>query len=109
MAGRTQNHFVGAVAGSNLPKEYPCLSKQANSSVTTRVVRLLGEGGFGEGLACYHQEETGRPMLRFLARLSLGIAIGSALCLSAPLCEGSALAAGLTAKETAKAKQAKQL
>jgi tetratricopeptide (TPR) repeat protein len=74
-----------------------------------RVVRLLGEGGFGEGLACYHQEETGRPMLRFLARLSLGIAIGSALCLSAPLCEGSALAAGLTAKETAKAKQAKQL
>jgi hypothetical protein len=48
-------------------------------------------------------------MLRFLARLSLGIAIGCALCLSAPLCEGSALAAGLTAKETAKAKQAKQL
>jgi hypothetical protein len=48
-------------------------------------------------------------MLRSLARLSLGIAIGSALCLSVPLCEGSALAAGLTAKETAKAKQAKQL
>ena len=48
-------------------------------------------------------------MLRLLARLSLGIAIGSALCWSAPLCEGSALAAGLTAKETAKAKQAKQL
>jgi tetratricopeptide (TPR) repeat protein len=48
-------------------------------------------------------------MLRSLARLSLGIAIGSALCLSVPFCEGSALAAGLTAKETAKAKQAKQL
>jgi tetratricopeptide (TPR) repeat protein len=48
-------------------------------------------------------------MLRFFARWSLGIAIGSALCLSVPPCEGSALAAGLTAKETAKAKQAKQL
>ena len=48
-------------------------------------------------------------MLRSLTRLSLGIAVGLALCLSVPLCEGSALAASLTAKETAKAKQAKQL
>jgi hypothetical protein len=48
-------------------------------------------------------------MLGSLARLSIGIAIGSALCLSVPLCAGRALAAGLTAKETAKAKQAKQL
>jgi len=74
-----------------------------------RIVRLLGECGSGEGHARHHEEETGRPMLRSLSRLLLGIAIGFALCLSGPLCEGSALAAGLTAKETAKAKQAKQL
>jgi tetratricopeptide (TPR) repeat protein len=39
----------------------------------------------------------------------LGVVIGSALCLSMPLCEGRALAAGLTAKDTARAKQARQL
>jgi tetratricopeptide (TPR) repeat protein len=44
-----------------------------------------------------------------LARFSLGIAIGCALCLSLPIHEGHALAAGLTAKDTAKAKEARQL
>jgi tetratricopeptide (TPR) repeat protein len=37
------------------------------------------------------------------------VAIGSALCLSLPTYEGRALAAGLTAKDTAKAKEARQL
>jgi len=44
-----------------------------------------------------------------LARVSFGIAIASALCLSMPMCEGRALAAGLSAKDTAKAKEARQL
>lgn len=48
-------------------------------------------------------------MVRSLARLSLEVVIGFALCLSVSLCEGHALAAGLTAKDTARAKQAKQL
>jgi tetratricopeptide (TPR) repeat protein len=39
----------------------------------------------------------------------LGIAIGCALCLSLPVHEGRALAAGLTAKDTAEAKEARQL
>jgi tetratricopeptide (TPR) repeat protein len=47
-------------------------------------------------------------MDRSLARLPLGIAIALALCLSAPICEGRALAASLSAKDNAKAKQAKQ-
>ena len=44
-----------------------------------------------------------------LVRYLLGIAIGCALCLSMPMCEGRALAAGLSAKDTAKAKEARQL
>ena len=44
-----------------------------------------------------------------LARVSLGITIVSALCLSMPMSEGSAQAAGLSAKDTAKAKEARQL
>jgi tetratricopeptide (TPR) repeat protein len=39
----------------------------------------------------------------------LGIAIGCALCLSLPMHEGRALAAGLTARDTAEAKEARQL
>jgi hypothetical protein len=42
-------------------------------------------------------------------RFSLTIAIGCALCLSLPMCEGRAQAAGLSAKDTAKAKEARQL
>ena len=44
-----------------------------------------------------------------LAKSLLGIAIGCALCLSLPICEGRAQAAGLSAKDTAKAKEARQL
>ena len=44
-----------------------------------------------------------------LAKSLLGIVIGCALCLSLPICEGRAQAAGLSAKDTAKAKQARQL
>ena len=44
-----------------------------------------------------------------LARSLLSIAIGCALCLSLPICEGRAQAAGLSAKDTAKAKEARQL
>lgn len=44
-----------------------------------------------------------------LAKSRLGIAIGCALCLSLPICEGRAQAAGLSAKDTAKAKEARQL
>jgi hypothetical protein len=47
-------------------------------------------------------------MGRSLARLSLAIAIGSALCLCFPIREGRALAAALAAKDSAKAKQAQQ-
>ena len=47
-------------------------------------------------------------MDRPLARLFLGIAIGSALCLGFPIREGCALAAALSAKDGAKAKQAQQ-
>jgi tetratricopeptide (TPR) repeat protein len=48
-------------------------------------------------------------MVHSSARLLLGIAIGIALCLPPSLCEGRAQAAGLTAKDTARAKRAKQL
>jgi tetratricopeptide (TPR) repeat protein len=51
-------------------------------------------------------------MVRSLARLSLGIAIGTVLFLSLPswpMCGGRAQAAGLTAKDNARAKQARQL
>jgi len=48
-------------------------------------------------------------MARTLTRLSLAIAIGSALCVLMPMCTGRALAAGLAAKDAAKAKEAKQL
>ena len=51
-------------------------------------------------------------MARTLTRLSPRIAIGTLLCLTQPAwpaCQGRALAAGLTAKDTAKAKQARQL
>ena len=44
-----------------------------------------------------------------LARFFRVVAIGSALCLSLPTYEGRALAAGLTAKDTAEAKEARQL
>ena len=44
-----------------------------------------------------------------LARFWLGIALGCALCLSMPVCEGRASAAGLSAKDTAKAREARQL
>jgi tetratricopeptide (TPR) repeat protein len=48
-------------------------------------------------------------MDRSLARLALGIAIGSVLCLSLPICEGVAVASPLSAKDDARAKQARQL
>jgi len=48
-------------------------------------------------------------MDRALARLAPAITIGAALCLLMPMCEGGAFAAGLTAKDTAKAKQAREL
>ena len=48
-------------------------------------------------------------MGRSLARLSLGFAIGVALCLSIPLRTESAFAAALSAQDTARAKQARQL
>ena len=44
-----------------------------------------------------------------LAKSLSGIALGCALCLSLPICEGRAQAAGLSAKDTAKAKEARQL
>ena len=44
-----------------------------------------------------------------LGRVSFGIAVASTLCFSMPMCEGSAQAAGLSAKDTAKAKEARQL
>ncbi len=47
-------------------------------------------------------------MDRSLARLLLGIALGSALLLSFPIREGRALAAALATKDSAKAKQAQQ-
>jgi hypothetical protein len=47
-------------------------------------------------------------MDRSLARRLLGIAVGAALCLCFPIREGRALAAALTAKDSAKAKQAQQ-
>jgi tetratricopeptide (TPR) repeat protein len=47
-------------------------------------------------------------MDRSLARFSLAIATGSALCLCFPIREGRALAAALAAKDSAKAKQAQQ-
>jgi hypothetical protein len=48
-------------------------------------------------------------MGRSLARLSLGIAVASALLLSLPVCEGRANAAAMTEKDNARAKQARQL
>jgi hypothetical protein len=48
-------------------------------------------------------------MVRSIATLSLGITIASALCLTIPVCEGRALAGGLKAKDSARARQAKQL
>jgi hypothetical protein len=47
-------------------------------------------------------------MDRSLAKLSLAIVISSALCLSLPICEGYVLAATLSAKDTARVKQARQ-
>jgi tetratricopeptide (TPR) repeat protein len=64
-------------------------------------------GKYRDGRACQQEEEIG--MVGTLARLSLGLAIVTALCLSLSLCEGRAQAAGLTAKDTARAKRAKQL
>jgi len=48
-------------------------------------------------------------MVRSIVTLSLGITIATALCLTMPVCQGRALAAGLKAKDSARAKQAKQL
>jgi hypothetical protein len=47
-------------------------------------------------------------MDRSLARVSLGIAIGSALCLFFQICEGRASAAPVTTEDSTKAKQARQ-
>ena len=66
-------------------------------------------GKYREERACHQEEEIGRAMLGTLARLSLGLAIATALCLSPSLCEGRAQAASLSAKDTARAKRAKQL